>query len=120
MKQFLLHGKSEVFLFFFIIILMNNFLIFMNRKSLSMDVLSTNIVASTKRSIYLDIEPCLRTICRTEKLRTQTERRGSRFYHYLRHMKVSGNIAQSFNTNIFDEYSTVFENLDDDLDKFSK
>ncbi|XP_055911489.1 enhanced level of genomic instability 1 [Eupeodes corollae] len=41
------------------------------------------------RSLALDYEPSLRSICRSEKSRLSNDRRGSRFYHYLRNSCVN-------------------------------
>lgn len=60
--------------------------------------------AMRKRGIALDVEPLLRTICRSERVRTQTERRSSRFYHYLRSAATN-----SFSTDIFDRHCRVFQ-----------
>ncbi|XP_055533532.1 enhanced level of genomic instability 1 [Wyeomyia smithii] len=71
------------------------------------------------RSTYCDYEPYLRTICRYERERSKLERRGSRFYHYLRNfmytsanpgpMGVGGSMVTNFSVDHFDALSTRFE-----------
>uniref|UniRef100_A0A1A9WGH6 AAA+ ATPase domain-containing protein n=1 Tax=Glossina brevipalpis TaxID=37001 RepID=A0A1A9WGH6_9MUSC len=58
------------------------------------------------RARYLDYEPCLRSICRSEKLRATTERRSTRFYHYLRNYTVN---VTNFSNAHFEEACDVFQ-----------
>ncbi|EDV95701.1 uncharacterized protein LOC6557943 [Drosophila grimshawi] len=54
----------------------------------------------TSGARYLDFEPAMRAICRSEKQRAGLERRSSRFYHYLRNHTV--NNVSNFSTDLFD------------------
>uniref|UniRef100_A0A336K3F9 CSON015046 protein n=1 Tax=Culicoides sonorensis TaxID=179676 RepID=A0A336K3F9_CULSO len=54
------------------------------------------------RASQFDIEPILREICRTEKQRLANERKGSRFYHYLRNLNSS-----SFSSDYFDRFTNI-------------
>lgn len=67
------------------------------------DILYNNMYSSCldSRSIYLDYEPNLREICRSEKIRSK---RDGRFYHYLRNMSIS-----NIGNDLFAEYAGVFE-----------
>lgn len=53
------------------------------------------------RSIYLDYEPNLRQICRSEKIRSKKD---GRFYHYLKNMSIN-----NIGNDLFAEYAGVFE-----------
>ncbi|XP_037906727.1 ATPase family AAA domain-containing protein 5 [Hermetia illucens] len=71
---------------------------------LSLSTYLPQSIVRSNRSIDLDYEPVLRSICRSEKARSQVERRGSRFYHYLRNICTSTN---NFSTNEFDRTCSV-------------
>lgn len=60
----------------------------------------------SKQARNLDYEPCLRTICRSEKIRSTLERRSTRFYHYLR--KYTVNVC-NFSTTNFDQACEAFQ-----------
>lgn len=67
--------------------------------------MSPNLFSRNSSEISLDYEPYLRSICRTERNRNHHQnRRGSRFYHYLRNSN-----ATCFNFDVYDEYLLVFE-----------
>ncbi|KAJ6625676.1 Telomere length regulation protein elg1 [Pseudolycoriella hygida] len=55
------------------------------------------------RGLDLDMEPCLRSICRSEFNRSHKERRSSRFYHYLRLAN-----SDSFDTKVLDDQCLIF------------
>lgn len=61
-----------------------------------------------RRAIALDVEPSLRAICRSEQFRTQTDRPGSRFYHYLRNASLDSFSA----SNIFDRHCEILQEVD--------
>ncbi|XP_055842014.1 enhanced level of genomic instability 1 [Episyrphus balteatus] len=65
----------------------------------------------SSRSLALDYEPSLRSICRSEKNRSNCERRGSRFYHYLRNSCVN---LGSFSTA--DNFERACDILNDPTD----
>ncbi|XP_030385819.1 uncharacterized protein LOC115632715 isoform X2 [Scaptodrosophila lebanonensis] len=65
-----------------------------------------NFQLRTTSARNLDYEPALRAICRSEKQRAATERRSSRFYHYLRNHTTN---MCNFSTEPFDEACGVFE-----------
>ncbi|XP_049544484.1 ATPase family AAA domain-containing protein 5 [Anopheles darlingi] len=88
--------------------------------------IAANIGVSGIRSriTSCDYEPFLRQICRHERDRSQQERRGSRFYHYLRNHAlisgmngtingtgnaVGGAVATGFSMDHFDALSQRFE-----------
>ncbi|XP_052873752.1 enhanced level of genomic instability 1 [Anopheles cruzii] len=62
-----------------------------------------------------DYEPILRQICRTERDRSMQERRGSRFYHYLRNFTTpttgvgTGSVPSGFGVDHFEALSHRFE-----------
>ncbi|XP_058066175.1 enhanced level of genomic instability 1 [Anopheles bellator] len=62
-----------------------------------------------------DYEPILRQICRTERDRSMQERRGSRFYHYLRNFTTTasnvgtGSVTSGFGVDHFEALSHRFE-----------
>uniref|UniRef100_A0A1B0C5X2 ATPase family AAA domain-containing protein 5 n=1 Tax=Glossina palpalis gambiensis TaxID=67801 RepID=A0A1B0C5X2_9MUSC len=58
------------------------------------------------RARYLDYEPSLRSICRSEKLRASAERRSTRFYHYLRNYTVN---VSNFSNAYFEKACDVFQ-----------
>lgn len=58
-----------------------------------------------RRVVRLDVEPCLRSMCRSERQRTQSERNNRRFYHYLRNACFGGNTFSSAET--FDRHCKV-------------
>ncbi|XP_013112067.1 enhanced level of genomic instability 1 [Stomoxys calcitrans] len=60
----------------------------------------------SKRARNLDYEPSLRTICRSEKIRSTQERRSTRFYHYLRTYAVN---VCNFSTTNFDQACEVLQ-----------
>ncbi|XP_073843437.1 enhanced level of genomic instability 1 [Musca autumnalis] len=60
----------------------------------------------SKRVRNLDLEPSLRNICRSEKIRSTQERRSTRFYHYLRTYAVN---VCNFSTTNFDQACEVFQ-----------
>ncbi|XP_055387137.1 enhanced level of genomic instability 1 [Condylostylus longicornis] len=66
----------------------------------------------SKRSIALDFEPMLRSICRSEKSKSNQKRVGTRYYHYLRNIAFNLN---SFSLQLFDDVCPIFV---DDQEKF--
>lgn len=70
----------------------------------------------SSRSLALDYEPSLRSICRSEKIRSTCERRGSRFYHYLRNSCVN---LGSFSMENFDIACEIFSDPTSDIDILS-
>lgn len=62
------------------------------------------------RVVRVDTEPMLRSICRSERARTQAERNGRRFYHYLRNTALgTGGQGHSFGAaETFDRYCEIF------------
>ncbi|KAG4074027.1 hypothetical protein HA402_014232 [Bradysia odoriphaga] len=73
----------------------------MRPQQLASNITSRNLHST--RAFNVDIEPCLRSICRSELLRSHKERRSSRFYHYLR----SAN-TDSFGTKVLDDHCLIF------------
>lgn len=65
---------------------------------------NTAITTHSQRTRALDVEPALRAICRSEKLRATHERRSTRFYHYLRHSAIN---VSNFSTKPFDNACTI-------------
>jgi hypothetical protein len=57
------------------------------------------------RSNSLDYQPFLRNICRSEKERGTTERKRSRFHHYLRYVIAT----DSFSNNDYDIHCDIFK-----------
>ncbi|KAH8350939.1 hypothetical protein KR067_006629, partial [Drosophila pandora] len=74
------------------------------RKTIS-EYLGNGLIRSTSAKA-LDFEPCLRSICRSEKERAGQERKSSRFYHYLRNHTVN---VTSFSLEAFDGVCSVFQ-----------
>ncbi|KAH8256181.1 hypothetical protein KR026_010024 [Drosophila bipectinata] len=74
------------------------------RKTIS-EYLGNGLIRSSSAKA-LDFEPCLRSICRSEKERAGQERRSSRFYHYLRNHTVN---VTSFSLESFDAVCSVFQ-----------
>ena len=64
-------------------------------------------IQCSNKSKFLDYEPNLRAICRSEKTRSLLDRRGSRFYHYLRGNTMFSN---TFSTEIFENNCTILIN----------
>lgn len=62
------------------------------------------LIVRTQRTCSLDFEPALRSICRSEKLRSTLERRSTRFYHYLRNGSVN---LCNFSTEHFDNACSI-------------
>ncbi|XP_023304605.2 ATPase family AAA domain-containing protein 5 isoform X1 [Lucilia cuprina] len=60
----------------------------------------------SNRALNLDYEPALRSICRSEKIRSTLERRSTRFYHYLRNYSVN---VCNFSTTHFDLACEAFQ-----------
>ncbi|TMW52807.1 hypothetical protein DOY81_002141 [Sarcophaga bullata] len=60
----------------------------------------------SNRARSLDYEPCLRSICRSEKTRSTLERRSTRFYHYLRNYTIN---VSNFSTTHFDLACETFQ-----------
>lgn len=63
----------------------------------------------SNRARSLDYEPCLRSICRSEKTRSTLERRSTRFYHYLRNYTIN---VSNFSTTHFDLACETFQTTD--------
>lgn len=59
-----------------------------------------------RRARYLDYEPSLRSICRSEQIRSTLERKSTRFYHYLRNYSLN---LPSFSTAHFDRACETFQ-----------
>ncbi|XP_063700068.1 enhanced level of genomic instability 1 [Culicoides brevitarsis] len=57
---------------------------------------------TTSRDCLLDYEPILRDICRSEKQRLANDRKGSRFYHYLRNLN-----PVNFSKDYFDQFTEI-------------
>ncbi|XP_075163882.1 enhanced level of genomic instability 1 isoform X2 [Haematobia irritans] len=72
------------------------------------------IQSRSKRARNLDYEPCLRAICRSEKLRSTLERRSTRFYHHLRNFALN---VSNFSTTTFDQACEVFQSSNELEDK---
>lgn len=66
------------------------------------------------RARYLDYEPSLRSICRSEKLRASAERRSTRFYHYLRNYTVN---VSNFSNAHFEKACDVFQDTARETEK---
>ena len=60
----------------------------------------------SNRQRALEFEPTLRTICRSEQLRSTLERRSTRFYHYLRNCSVN---MSSFSMEPFDKACIILQ-----------
>lgn len=79
-------------------------ILFVFRKTISEHLGNYLIRSSSVKA--LDLEPCLRSICRSEKERAGQERKSSRFYHYLRNHTVN---MTSFSLEAFDGVCSVFQ-----------
>lgn len=71
-----------------------------------MNNLSQIGLSLNQSSVTVDYEPYLRSICKLEKIREIGERKGSRFYHYLRRLS-SFNLNE--NVKSYDQHSNVFQ-----------
>lgn len=67
--------------------------------------LYTAILCLQTKSMALDYNSSMRQICRTEKSRLAMERKGSRFYHYLRNSVCTNTFSNTF----FDEFCDSFQ-----------